>query len=390
MNIPITRPWFDERERAAILEPLAAGWVVQGPKVEAFERGIAAFTGARAACATTSCTTALHLALHACGVGPGDEVIVPAFTFVATANVVEQLGARPVFVDVEPDTFNLDPARIPAVLTPRTRAIVPVHLFGLAADLDPILALARKRGLRVVEDAACAIGCFRGDRHVGTSGDAGCFSFHPRKSITTGEGGMVLTSDPELDRRIRVLRDHGGAVSDRARHAAGVPLLPDYDVCGFNFRMTDLQGALGLAQLDKLPVILERKRALADRYARLLSGLSWLRLPSTPPGDRHGWQAYVTLFAPEPPEKQDPAGIDRLHARRNRLMAGLQARGIATRQGTHAVHVLGYYARKYGLGAADFPNAWIADRLSLALPLYPQMTEAEQDAVVQALREAAP
>jgi dTDP-4-amino-4,6-dideoxygalactose transaminase len=317
-------------------------------------------------------------------VGPGDEVVVPAFTWVATANVVEYVGARPVFADIDLATFNLDVASLEAAITPRTTAVIPVHEFGLAADMDAVLAVARRHGLRVVEDGACATGTFYRGRHVGTFGDAGCFSFHPRKAITTGEGGMLTTSDPELDRIVRSLRDHGASRSDRDRHEEGGGyLLAEYPHLGFNFRMTDIQGALGCTQMERADWIQERRRELAARYDELLAEVDWLRTPGAPPGDVHGYQAYVCLFAPEAPTLDN---VVELSGRRNRLMQELEEQGIATRQGTHAVVLTRYYAEKYAIAPERYPAALLADRLTLTLPLFPQMTEEEQDFVVAALQ----
>jgi dTDP-4-amino-4,6-dideoxygalactose transaminase len=386
MRIPITKPFFDDREKAAILEPLESGWVVQGPKVAEFERLFAEYAQVPFALATTSCTTALHLALVALGIGPGDEVIVPAFTFAATANVVEHQGAKPVFVDVDLCTFNIEVSQIEPRVTMRTKVIMPVSLFGVSADMHPILALAHSHGLHVVEDAACAIGAWYQGHHAGTLGTFGCVSFHPRKAITTGEGGMVLTHDKELADRIRSLRDHGASRSDLVRHGSKRSyLMPEYAIPGYNYRMTDLQGAVGVAQMAKLPYILERRTALAHRYDEALSELDWLQLPYTPGGYVHGYQSYVCLFQPERPSLHN---VDRLHEQRNALMERLEERGIATRQGTQAVHVLSYYREKYHLKPADFPNAYLADQLTLALPLYPQMTDEELDYVVASLQEA--
>jgi dTDP-4-amino-4,6-dideoxygalactose transaminase len=380
VKIPISKPYFGEAEQRAVLEPLETGWVVQGPKVAEFERRFAAYTRARHAVATTSCTTALHLAMAACGVGPGDEVILPAFTWVATANVVEMQGARPVFVDIELDTFNLDIGQLEAAITPRTKVLLPVSLFGISAPMEPILAVARRRGLRVVEDAACAVGATYRGSHSGTLADVGCFSFHPRKAITTGEGGMLITADDGLACLVRSLRDHGASKSDLARHmGAKSYLLPDFNVLGYNYRMTDLQGALGAAQMERLEWILQQRTRLAERYDAALQSTGWLRPPVVPPECRHGYQAYVCLFQPERPAL---ANVDRLHQSRNALMDALEATGIATRPGTHAVHLLGYYREKYGLGTADYPHAYLADRLTVTLPLYPQMTDVEQDYVV--------
>jgi perosamine synthetase len=388
VQIPITKPCFDERDRAAVCEPLESGWVVQGPKVKAFELGISAYTGAKHCCATTSCTTALHLALLACGIGRGDEVILPAFTFVATANVAEYIGARPVFVDIDLVTFNIDISKMEQSLGKKTKAVIPVHLFGLPAEMNAVMEIARAHKLRVIEDAACAIGSFHHGRHSGTIGDAGCLSFHPRKSITTGEGGMVLTNDSDIARQVRIMRDHGGEMSDLKRHESGIALLPDYNMLGYNYRMTDIQGALGATQLQKLPMILERKHVLARRYDEALKGLEILRTPAVAKGLIHGYQSYVTLVMPEFSGKLTVARVERYHRMRNKIMAELASRGVATRQGTHAVHALGYYGRKYGIRQWDYPCALAADRLSLALPIYPQMTNTEQNAVIDAVKKA--
>lgn len=385
--IPIARPYFDAADEAALVEPLRSGWVVQGPRVAAFERRIADYADVPTAVATSSCTTALELALLACGVGPGDDVVLPAFTFVATANVVEHLGARPVFADIDLATYNMDAPRLHAALTPATRAVVPVHLFGLCATMEPILALAAARGLRVVEDAACALGAFAHGRHAGSFGDAGCLSFHARKVITTGEGGMILTRDAELGARARALREHGAVVDDFRRHETGQTLLPDYIWPGYNARMTDLQAALGLSQADKLGWLLERRAALAARYTERLSDLDWLGLPAVPAGFVHGWQSYVCLVRPRP---ATPANLEAMAETRRALMRHLRERGVDTRQGTHAVHLLQYYAERYKLEPAHCPGAWLADGLTISLPLYPGMTEAEHDQVVEAVRSFVP
>ncbi len=283
MKVPITRPWFDDQEASAVAAVLESGWVSQGPRVEEFEATFAAYVGARYAVATSSCTTALHLALIAGGVRPGDEVLVPTFTFVATANAVEYCGARPVFVDVDLETFNIDPALIEAKITARTRAIIPVHLFGLPADMDPILEIAERHALVVIEDAACGVGSRYHDRHVGTVGLAGCFSFHPRKIITTGEGGMLVTDDAALAARVRSLRSHGAEVSDLERHAGNGTRLPAFSEVGFNYRMTDVQAAIGLAQMAKLEGVLDSRSELARRYDAALQGVPGLRIPRVPP-----------------------------------------------------------------------------------------------------------
>jgi dTDP-4-amino-4,6-dideoxygalactose transaminase len=386
MRIPITKPYFGAEERAAILEPLDKGWVVQGPKVAEFERLFAEYAKVPCTLATTSCTTALHLALVALGVGPGHEVIIPAFTFVATANVVEYQRARPIFADIDLRTFNIDVSQIEPKITEYTKVIMPVSLFGLSADMEPMIQLAQRCNLHVIEDAACAVGAWYNDHHAGTLADIGCVSFHPRKAITTGEGGMVLANDEELVEKIRALRDHGATKSDLQRHESKRGfLMPEYDMVGYNYRMTDLQGAVGVAQMGKLRYILDRRVALARHYDQALESLEWLEAPYVSEGCVHGYQSYVCLFKPEEPTMDN---VEELYQQRNALMERLEDRGIATRQGTQAVHVLGYYRRKYGLQPADCPNAYLADRLSLALPLYAQMTDEEQDFVCQSLRDA--
>lgn len=381
--IPITRAVFDEAEAEAVAEVLRSGWVVQGPRVAAFEEGFRAFTGLPEAVACTSCTTGLHLALLCEGIGPGDEVIVPAFTWVATANAVLYCGATPVLADIDLETFNVTADELERRLTPRTRAVIPVHLFGLAADMDAIMALARQRNLAVVEDAACALGSLWRGRHVGAFGGGGAFSFHPRKAITTGEGGMYTTSDPEKARRARSLRDHGASKSDLARHAnPGAALLPVFDMVGYNYRMTDLQGAVGVAQLAKLPGILQQRIDRARRYDELLGSVAGLVPPVEPEGCRHAYQSYVCRLSVD---DYSGASIQAGNARRNSVMAALETEGIATRQGTHAVHMLDYYRRTFGFTAMDYPASWAADQLSLTLPLYAGMTDAEQDRVVARL-----
>jgi perosamine synthetase len=375
MQIPVTKPVIGDEEIAAVAERLRSGWLVQGPKVAEFEAAWSSYVDTPYAKATSSCTTALHLALLALGIGPGDEVIVPAFTWVASANVVEMCGARPVFVDIDPATFNLDVTAVEAAVTDRTAAVEPVHEFGLAADMAPLLEITARRGLRVVEDGACAAGALYHGRHVGTFGDAGCFSFHPRKAITTGEGGMVTTADERIARLVEVLRSHGAEASDLERHRSGTGFaLPEFNLLGFNYRMTDLQGALGVEQMRRLPGVLEARRAVARRFTEELSSLPGLTLPIEPPGHRHVYQSYVTMV--------EASGEDR-----DRVALALQEAGIATRQGTHAVHALGYYRRKYDLSPGDFPNAWRADRQSLTLPLYAGMPEEEQAYVVAQVRK---
>jgi len=381
LNIPIARTSLTEREIQSVLEPLRTGWLVQGPKVREFEEKWSAFTGAKHAIAVTSCTTALHLSLAALGFKAGDEAIVPAFTWVATANVVEHLGGRVVFCDIDLDTFNIDIGQLESKITPRTKAILPVHLFGLPADMGAIGAIAKKQGLWVIEDAACGFGSRYHGKHVGTFGDTGCFSFHPRKAITTGEGGMITTENDLLAEKLRRLRDHGAAISDLQRHHGPRPyLLADHPEAGYNYRMTDIQAALGAAQMVRANDILAVRRRLAARYDEAFASLPWLRTPMHVDGHEHGYQSYPCLFQPEP---VTPESIPRINRARNAWMDELQQAGISTRPATHAVHMLSYYRQKYRLRPEDFPNAWAANDCSISLPLFHGMSEAEQTHVIE-------
>ncbi len=372
-HIPIARPATGEEEWQALREPLESGWITQGPKVAAFQDAFARRHRVRHAIATTSCTTGLRLILAALEVGPGDEVIVPSLTWVATANVVVHCGATPVFVDTDPETFNADPARVAARVTPRTRAIVPIHLFGLCADVDAIADAAP--GVPIVEDAACAVGATYKGRPAGGLGRAAAFSFHPRKVISTGEGGMVTTDDDALAGCIDSLRNHGASVPEEQRHHGPKPyVLPEFHLPGFNFRMTDLQGAVGLVQMGKLDRLLAERRRLAARYDEALASVPWLRPPRAAAGCEHTYQAYVCMV--------DEA---RAPAPRNAIMEALQQKGISTRPGTHAVHMLDYYRERFGWKPDDCPLAREADRLSMAIPLHNCMDDADLDTVVDAI-----
>ena len=381
MKIPIARTSLTEFEIQSVLEPLRSGWLVQGPKVREFEEKWSAFTGAKHSIAVTSCTSALHLSLAALGFGPGDEAIVPAFTWISTANVIEHLGGKVIFCDINLDTFNLDIAQLERKISPKTKAILPVHLFGLAADMAPMQALAKRYGLWVIEDAACGFGSQYQGQHVGTFGDTGCFSFHPRKAITTGEGGMVTTQSDEIAGAVRRLRDHGAAVSDLQRHLGARPyLLADHPDAGYNQRMTDLQAALGSAQMDRAAEIVAERQRLAGVYDTALANLPWLATPIRLTGYTHGYQSYPCLFKPE---ELGLDTIDRVNKQRNAWMDRLQQQGISTRPATHAVHMLSFYRKKYNLAPTDFPNAYVANDCSISLPLFHGMTESEQAFVIE-------
>jgi perosamine synthetase len=371
-KLPLTRPLIDSAEERAVLRVLRSGWLVQGPVVTEFERVVAAYVGAQHGIATSSCTTALHLALLLLGVGPGDEVIVPSFTFIATANAVRYVGATPVFADVEEDTFTLDPRSVASVITPRTRCIVPVHQLGIAADLDPLAELARGRGLALLEDAAPALGAVYKGRRVGGLGYTACFSFHPRKVITTGEGGMILTDRADLARRARELRAHGMSVSDLDRHTAARVIIEEYPAVGYNYRMSDLHAAVGVEQIKKLDEVLAARRTAAARYHEGLQGVEWLSLPPSPPDRPHTYQSYMVRLQPGAPKTRD------------RIMQELLEAGIPSRRGVMAIHLEPSYRGRFP--SAPLPVTERAARDTLLLPIYASMTDSEQQLVIHNLR----
>jgi perosamine synthetase len=377
-RVQIAQPSIGEEEWQAVREPLLSGWLTQGPKVAAFEKAFAERHQVKHALATTSCTTALHLALVALEIGPGDEVIVPSFTWIATANAVLYCGATPVLCDVDPLTNNIDPASAAAKVTSRTKAVIPVHLFGLCADLNALRAALPKH-LTIVEDAACAAGANYRGISAGALGDVACFSFHPRKSITTGEGGMLVTNDADLAAHADVLRNHGASISEEQRYRGAQPyLLASFDELGFNYRMTDVQAAIGLVQLGKLDAFIAERDRWARFYREQLSDIAWLRQPVMPNDGTHAWQAYVAYV--------DPA---RAPLSRNEIMAELHRRGVATRPGTHAVHMLGYYRAHFGYADEDLPSSRDCERNAMAIPLHNKMTEDDYRYVVTCIRNVA-
>lgn len=374
-NIPIALPMLGEEERVSVQKPLETGWLTQGPFVAEFERGFAARHKVPHAFATTSCTTATHLALVAAGVGPGDEVIVPAFTWVSTANVVIHCGATPIFADVRSNDFNINPDDIAHRVTDRTKAIIPVHLFGLCADMDAVKAAVPDHVV-VIEDAACAAGASYKGVPAGGLGDMGAFSFHPRKSITTGEGGMVTTHNAQYAETVDMLRNHGASVSEEQRHHGPRPyILPDFNLIGFNYRMTDLQGAVGVEQLKKLDRFIEERNKSANFYREALADIPWLKTPQVPDHATHAWQSYVTYV--------DPSLAPMA---RNDMMDKLKDMGVATRPGTHAVHMLGVYQDRFGFKPEDYRGAMDSDANSMAIPLHNQMSEADYSYVVECLK----
>jgi perosamine synthetase len=369
-NIAISTPSMGQEEWEALKEPIFSGWITQGPKVKEFETHFAQIHGVKHALAVSNCTTALHLALVALGIAEGDEVIVPAFTWVATANVVEYCGAKPVFIDIDPKTFNIDTDQLKQKLSSKTKAIIPVHLFGLCANIAAIKALSP--GVKIIEDAACASGAGINGNFAGSMGDIGCFSFHPRKSVTTGEGGILTTNDDELAELLNKLRNHGASISEEQRHQGPQPyILPAFDVVGYNYRMTDLQGAVGVVQLKKLESFIEERKQWAEYYNEQLKDIEWLQLPVYGAEYKHGWQSYVVMID----ETKAPM-------KRNELMQYLHKNGVSTRPGTHAVHMLGFYANKYGISPTDFPNAYAANEYSMSIPLHNKMTAEDYEYIV--------
>jgi perosamine synthetase len=375
--IPIARPVLDDAEVEAARRVILSGWVTQGPAVSAFEQAFAGYVGASYACAVSSGTTALHMALITLGVKPGDEVITVSHSFIATANVVRYCGADPVFVDIDPLTFNMDPALIERAITPRTRAILCVHQIGMPCDLSAIMAIARRYNLLVVEDAACAIG---GEISVDGKwqkigrpyGDIACFSFHPRKLLTTGDGGMLTTANLEWDRQFRLLRHHGMSISDTARHSANDVIIESYVSLGFNYRMTDIQAAIGEVQLGRLEETVRHRRELVGRYQQLLGHITGLGLPHQPEWARSNWQSYCVRLPPR---------VDQTSVMRSMLQAG-----VATRPGIMCAHLEPAYS---GLPLPfALPESERARNTCILLPLFHQMTDEEQQTVARVLEQS--
>jgi dTDP-4-amino-4,6-dideoxygalactose transaminase len=370
--IPITRPVLGEEEVAAAAEVIRSGWLTQGARVEEFETAVARYVGAGRAVAVSNCTTALHLALLAAGVGPGDEVICPSFSFIATANAILYTGARPVFVDIDPRTYNIDPELVEAAITPRTKALMPVDQIGLAADIMVIRDIAKRNGLKVVEDAAPSLGSMVGQRRVGSMSDLTCFSFHPRKSITTGEGGMITTDDPDAAAWLHRIRSHGASTSDLHRYRSKTVDIEEYRELGYNYRMTDIQAAIGIVQMGKLDSILAERRRLAARYAQLLGDCEWLDLPFAPPARFHTYQSYCIRL--------------RSQGQRSSIMAELAGHGIATRRGVMAIHLEPFYREL--CPDLSLPVTERCSAETLLLPLFPGLTDDEQQLVAESLLRA--
>lgn len=388
--IPVARPWMDEREAEAARRVILSGWITQGPEVALFESEFARFVGAPHACAVSSGTTALHLALLAVGVQPGDEVITVSHSFVATANAIRYCGATPVFVDIDPRTFNIDPARAAEAVTPRTRAILCVHQMGMPCDLAALLRIAHGHQIPLVEDAACAIGSEvrldAGWQRIGRPhGRVACFSLHPRKLLSTGDGGMITTSDPSIDRAVRLLRQHGMTVSDRMRHEAHSVVFESYATLGYNYRLTDLQAAIGREQLARLPDAIERRRAVALRYHERLQDIRGIEAPHEPEWARSNYQTYCVRL---------PEAVDQRAA-----MERLLDQGIASRRGVMCAHREAAYPRgTWKCGARDcccatgtcrgLAESERAQDTCIVLPLFHDLSIADQDRVIAGLSAA--
>ncbi len=396
-SIPLAKPTLGEEEAAAARRAILSGWVVQGPEVAAFEEEFAHIVGAAQAVACSSGTAALHLALMALDLGPGDEVITVSHSFIASANAVRYVGATPVFVDVEPQTGNINPDLVPPAITSKTKAILAVHQLGMPCDLARLLPLAQVHRLHLIEDAACALGSeidFGGGSQGAQSpgpplkspsptggwepigrprGVLATFSFHPRKIITTGDGGMITGADPALMDRLAQLRTHSMSLSTAERHEAQKVVFEEYLEVGYNYRLSDIQGAVGREQLKRLPYLVESRRHLARRYHENLAGHPWLALPQEPPWARSNWQTYWVTLTPQCPKEQ------------GEVMQALQVRGIQTRRGVMCAHREPAY-RNLSLPFPLPVSEMLQDR-SIILPLYPGMSETDQDLVVTALQE---
>lgn len=371
MKIPLTIPYLDSAEETAVVQTIRSGWITQGPQVALLEKDIENYTHSKYAVATSSATTALHLSLMLLNIQKGDEIIVPSFTFIATANVVIHAGAKPVFVDVDYDTLNINPSLIQKKITKKTRAIIPVDYAGIPCDIGAINKIAKDNNLLVVEDAAAALGSEYKNKKIGSLADITCFSFHARKIVTTGEGGMLTTNNEKYANKAKILRHHGMSTSDLVRHSSKNVYHESYQEIGYNFRMSDIQAAVGVAQFSKINNIINLRTKLANKYSSTLKGNPLIQTPQLLNNTKTNWQSYIIKLRKNK------------YLSRDKLMQKLLDEGIATRRGAMAIHKEGAY--KELVGKLKLPVTEEAAEQTITLPLYPQMTDTEQEFVIQSL-----
>lgn len=390
MKVPISKSIFTKEDMDHVLSPLTDGWVVQGPKVNKFESMWSEFTKSEFSIATTSCTSALFLSIDALNLDKNDEVIVPALSWISTANVVENIGCKTVFCDIDLSTFNINLDDLCSKITKNTKAIIPVHLFGYPVDIDIIKEIIGNRDIYIIEDAACGFGSYVNDVHVGTKGTFGCFSFHPRKAISTGEGGMITLNDKNFLNKIRSLRDHGMNYGDDNQNYKKPSYMKDHEYAGYNFRMTDIQASLGISQMNRANKILKERQDIAFKYDEAFTSNEEIGNPVVYEENFvHGYQSYACMYKPLEVKKallnHDYESLIEISKNRNKFMDDLADAGIGTRPPTHAIHTLSYYKEKYQIKETDFPNAWAANMCGFSIPIFPGLSEEDQNYVIQSV-----